>query len=133
MTLHFLSRMFAWCRKKPPVSAHDAMATAVTNLERDIAEAVDRVTPKFVQLPVEDVRALLRAVELADDDIQALCRVAQHNLTGEILPGEFIDPPKTPQLVTQKGIDESRQVQKKLRQASVVLRSYLKCAGVSAN
>lgn len=52
----------------------------------------------------------LDALSKARRDIREHLQVAKWNLNGEVIPGETIDPPTTPNLIHQSGIDASERV-----------------------
>ena len=61
-----------------------------------------------------DLDETMKVIDDLCNDMHQLLRVAQYNLTGE-LNGEEMDKPEEPNLIHQRGIDESRAVIKRGR------------------
>lgn len=84
-----------------------------TESKQEISASITEVDSSLL----EEARDAMAA---AMDDIRGHVQVADYNLNG-IQLGEFVGKPTTPNLVHQKGIDESRQVLEKCRQVIVKL------------
>lgn len=59
----------------------------------------------------------LDALSKARRDIKEHLQVAKWNLNGEVIPGETIDPPITPSLIHQSGIQASERVVAEIERA----------------